>query len=481
MFENNYYTDILSDVELSNHDIKKRELQNEKGKITFLFVDQLTDKTMLSNDAIKPISILLSEKKNIALKAQEASDHILYAFDLSMDDDKSKIINYLVQGMTVVIFTNDLHYIVLNTKKHEKRAIEGPVLTYTVRGGRDCFNENLDDNLSLIRYRIKDPQLRVAFLEVGKRTKTRISVIYIADIANNKVVSEVTNRIKKIDVDGIIVLGELQNLILNRWFHFFPQTGIVERSDLAATALLDGKVIVLAEGSALGIIAPKVLMEFFASGDDLFDNSFVAIFLKGIRVLSAFISVTFTSLYVAILSFHIDILPIDYINSISNYSREVPFSIFVEAFILETIVVILREAMVRVPKQFGPAVSVLFGIIIGQAAVTAKIFNPLVLIVVSIGLITSFAIPDYTFTNPLRIIRYLILVASASFGLIGFTLVITVILTNLVSINTFGVPYFSPLAPFNWKDLRNLFFFRRDMSSLRPKFLRNKDNTRSDK
>lgn len=475
------YMDALNDGELSKHDIKKRELKNEKGKITFLFVDQLTDKKMLSTDAIQPISMLFSQKKDALLKAQEVHDSIIYAIDLSIDDKISKIIEYILQGMTVAIFSNDWQYIVLNTKKNEKRSIQGPELTYTVRGARDCFIENLDDNLSLIRYRIKDPQLRFTNLNVGRRTKTKVSVIYIADIANEIVVAEVTDRIKKIDVDGIISSGELQNLLLNRWYHLFPQTGIVERSDLAATALLDGKVIILVEGSALGIIAPKVFLEFFASGDDMFDNSFIAILLKYIRLMSGFLSISTTALYVAILNFHIDALPIDFIDSLSTYSQHVPFSTFVEALILETLVLILREAMIRVPKQIGSAVGVLVSIIIGQAAISANIFNPLLLIVVTIGLITAFAIPDYTMTSPLRLIRFFMLFASASFGLIGFTLALTIVFTNLVSINSFGAPYFAPMAPFNWQDLKNQFFFRRDKSFLRPNFLRNKDKTRSNK
>ncbi|MFF2876169.1 spore germination protein [Gottfriedia sp. NPDC057991] len=479
MINRNYYAEIINDNELSKHDIKKRELQNRTGKITFLFVNQLTDTTILSDDAIKPLSLLISEKKYDILKAQEVFDLFLYTIDLSIDDQKSKIIEYILQGMTVVIFSNDLQYIVLNTKKNEKRAISGPEITYTVRGARDCFNENLDDNLSLIRYRIKDPKLRIIYLEVGRRTKTKVAIIYIDDIANKKVITEVTNRIKKIDVDGIVSSGELQNLMLNRWFHLFPQTGIVESSDLAGAVLLEGKVLVLADGSGLGIIAPKVFLEFFASGDDLFDNSFMAVFLKWIRLLSGFISVSITSLYVAILSFHIDALPIDFINSISNYSQQIPFSIFVEAFILELLVVILREAMIRVPKQIGSAVGVLVSIVIGQAAIIANIFNPLLLIIVAVGLVTTFAIPDYTLSHPLRLLRFFFLFASATFGLIGFTLALTIVLTNLVSTNSFGVPYFSPLSPFNWKDLRNLFFFRRDMSNSRPNFLRNKDKTRS--
>jgi len=258
MFKKSHYEDTLIKIKDSMLDIKIRELKNGTSKIAFLFIEQLTDKIMLANDIIKPIALFTSQKNNEEINAQDISDSIIYGTDCSIDCDESKLLEYILNGMTIVMFSLDKQYIVVNIKKIEKRTILSPELTYTLRGAKDSFNENLDTNLSLVRYRIKDPKLNVNTLEVGRRTKTKIAIMHIGDIANESIVYDITNRIQKIDVDGIIDSGELQKFLLNKKLNLFPQMGIVERSDMAASALLEGKVIILVEGSALGLIAPKI-------------------------------------------------------------------------------------------------------------------------------------------------------------------------------------------------------------------------------
>jgi spore germination protein KA len=478
MIDRGYYDKILNEIEVSKLDIKKRELKNGKEKITILFIEQLTDKSMLTNDIIKPINIYIT-KNGSEIMAQEVLDSIIYGPDCSIDDKEEKIIEYILNGMTIIIFSNEKEYIVVNLKNVEKRAIDNPELTFTLRGPRDSFVENLDVNLSLVRYRIKDPKLNINRLQVGRRTKTAIAILHISDVANDSVVEDITNRIKNIDVDGVISSGEIQRLILNKRFNFFPQMGVVERSDMAAGALLEGKVLVLAEGSVLALVAPKVFSEFFTSGDDFYDDKFIAILAKYVRMYSTFLSVTITALYVAILSFHIDTLPGDFIFAIFDADQGVPFSVLVGALIVEMIIEMLREALLRIPKQIGSAVGVVGGIIIGQAAIAAKIFSPLLLIVVAVSLLSSFTAPDYTIMNPLRIIKFLLIIASGLFGLIGFTLALSIVLINMVSVSTFGIPYLEPFAPFNWYDFKNTFFYGKDISPLRPNFLKTKDRTRS--
>ncbi|MTI69901.1 MAG: spore germination protein [Firmicutes bacterium] len=273
-------------------------------------------------------------------------------------------------------------------------------------------------------------------------------------------------------------MGVSETLLLNKRFNLFPQMGIVERSDMATGALLEGKVIVLIEGSVLALVAPKLFFEFFISSDDLYDDKFIAILGKYVRMYSTFLSVTMTALYVAILSFHIDTLPGDFIFTIYDSNQGVPFSIAIGALIIELVVEMLREALLRVPKQIGAAVGIVGGIVIGQAAIAAKIFSPLLLIVVSISLLSSFTAPDYTIMNSLRIIKFFLIIASSFFGLIGFSLAISIVLIDMISTNTFGIPYLTPFTPFNWHDFKNVFLYGKDISFLRPKFLRTKDKTR---
>jgi spore germination protein KA/spore germination protein len=432
---------------------------------------------MLSNYIIKPITEYCSINKAI-LTAQDVISKVIYTDDCRVESGYDKILENILDGLTVILFNHDRNYIVANIKKIEKRAVESPELTYTLRGPKDSFTENLDTNLSLIRYRIKDPNLKIEICEVGKRTKTRIAVTYIKDIANSDYVNDALQRIKKIEIDGFVESGELQAFLLNNNLNLFPQTGIAERSDRACTALLEGKVVIVVEGSGLALVAPKTFGEFLSSCEDGYDNKYMGAFSKIIRVASILMSFTLTSLYVAIVSFHSDIFPGEYIITLATSKSGVPFNAFTEALIVEFVTEILREALIRVPKQIGPAVGIVGAIIIGQAAIAAGIFSPLILIISSLSLLTSFVAPDYTIVNPLRILKFLMLLVTGIFGLLGFTLGLSFIVTNIISTNSFGIPYFAPYAPYNGYDFTRRIFYNKTITPKRPNFLRTKDNKR---
>lgn len=475
-----FYNKIINQVETSKNELKKRVLKNGSETIAFIFVNQLTDKKMLANEIIKPIAVYLSNHVERFLTTQEIVDYILFGCDFSIDDKEEKLFEYVLRGMSIVLLSDDKRYIVVNTKDFAKRAVDMPELGLTMRGPRDSFNENMDTNLSLLRYRIKDPNLVIDPLEVGRRTKTRVSVIHIEDIANDAAVQEITKRIAEIDVDGIVDSGELQKLIKIKGFNLFPRMGITERSDMAAAALLEGKIVVMVEGSPIVLMAPKIFSEFFFTCDDNYDNKFLAVFGKYIRMTAAILSISITALYIAVLSYHIDTLPADFILIIHEAGQGQPFNVFIGAFVAEMIVELIREAMLRVSKQIGPAAGIVGGIVIGQAAIAAKIFSPLLLIVSAVSLLSSFTAPDYTIANPLRIMKFFFMGLSACFGLIGFSFGICIMTINLVSISTFGTPYFAGFAPFNWYDFKHTFIYSKYMAPKRPNFMKTKDKIRSD-
>lgn len=477
MIIKNQYQRVIEKISNPLLDIKKRELKKGNLKIAFLFISQLTDKTMLTQSLIKPTANTINSS-NQTILIEELLENVLYDYDNFIDNKEEKILDYILDGNTVIIFSNEKRYIVVNIKKIESREINSPELTYTIRGARDCFNENLDKNLSLIRYRIKDPSLQINTMDIGRRTKTRTAVLHIASIANDDFVKEITKRLNEIDVDGIIDSGEIQNLLSNKPMNLFPQMGVIERSDMVAGALLEGKIVIIVEGSSLALVAPKLFSEFFTSCEDNYDNKYFALFSKMIRMYSTLLSTTITPLYVAIVSFHIDTLPTDFVLTISQGIVGVPFKTVVAAIILELLLELQREALLRVPKQIGPAIGIVGGIVIGQAAIAAKIFSPLMLIIASISLLSSFTAPDYTIMNPLRVLKYFLIFASASFGLIGFTLGASAIIITMISSNSLGIPYAAPTAPFNGYDLKNMYLYGKQISPYRPNFLKTKDNTR---
>lgn len=450
------------------------------GRIELFYIAQLTDRAALSESIVKPLILHCSTARK-PVNAQQAIDGIIYADDCMIESDPSRIEEFILSGMVVILFSTDKQYIVVNLKKVEHRSVPTPQLSYTIRGPQDCFTENLDANLSLLRYRIKDKNMRIKHFKVGVRSEACVAMIYIEDIANDTVVSEIEKRIESIEVDGIGESGELQAFLLNHKLQIFPQMGLVERSDMAFRSLLKGKVLVLVDGSGIALLAPKTFSEFFYSGDDRYDDKFFGLFSRILRYIAIIIAFTASSVYVALASFHTDVLPVNYAISLAEMRANVPFTALIGAVSLEFIMELLREALLRVPKQIGSAIGIVGAIVIGQAAIAAGIFSPLLLITVSLALLASFAIPDYSLLNPFRVLKFILLLFTGTMGFFGFTIFLTFILAELVSMNSFGVPYMAPWAPFNFYDFIRTFINNLTIDRKRPNYLRTKDKTSSKK
>ncbi len=297
-------------------------------------------------------------------------------------------------------------------------------------------------------------------------------------MANNICVKEIKKRITNIKVDGLNSSGELQSYLQNKKSDLFPQMGIAERPDMISAALLEGKVVVLMDGSPWALIAPRVFSEFLWSCDDYYLNKYYTTFLRILRVISLNISFIVSSLYIAIVSFHNDVLPSRYMIAIAQARSKVPFNALIEVLLIEIIGELIRESLIRVPTKIGTAIGIVGAIIIGQAAVSAGVFSALILIVISMSLIASFVPADYTIIDPFRVLKFLLIIATGTFGFYGFTLVIFLVLAELVSINSFGVPYMAPAAPFNLKDFIKSIVYNKSIAPKRPSYLRNKDQTR---
>ncbi|MFZ7134044.1 MAG: spore germination protein [Eubacteriales bacterium] len=479
------FEEMVAYLNTKNLDYTERSIPFHNGMlrsalIKLFYISQLTDRAALTDNIVKPLVLHCSSARK-SINAQIAMDSIIYADNCRIESDAGKIEDFILSGMVVILFSNDKQYIVVNLKKVEHRSVPTPQLSYTIRGPQDCFTENLDANLSLIRYRVKDKNMRIKNFDVGRRTKARVAVIYIEDITNDIVVEEVQKRIERIDVDGIGESGELQAFLLNNKLQLFPQMGLVERSDMAFHSLLEGKVLVLVDGSAVALLAPKIFSEFFYSCDDRFDNKLFGVFTRILRYTSIIIALTASSLFVALTSFHTDVLPVKYAISLSEMRSNVPVTALIGALSLEFIMELLREALLRVPKQIGSAIGIVGAIVIGSAAIDAGIFSPLLLIIVSTSLLASFAIPDYSLLNPFRVLKFILLLFTGAMGFFGFTIFMTFILAELVSLNSFGVPYMAPWAPFNFYDFVRSIISGSTIDWKRPNYLRTKDKNRMKK
>lgn len=466
-------------IELRNKGVAhaERTIRLAKCEIKALYVKQIVDTKDLAEFIIKP---LIEWNKNEELSASKAVSEIIQAYDVKTDDDMGKIVDYILDGMVVLLLSADDAYIVANIKKVEHRSIPKPEITYTLRGPRDCFTENLDVNLSLIRYRMKDPNLRVDLMTAGKRSKTSVAVIYIEDIANPKIVREIKKRIDALSVDILWGTGELEQMLQNSPADLFTQFGTTERSDWACEALVEGKVLIMVDGGGIAIFLPHTFSETMIACDDRYDNKFFGLFSRIIRYLSLLLTLCSSSFYIAIVSFRADILPANFIITIAQMRQSVLFPAIVDVLIIEFLIELMRESMIRVPTKIGPAIGIVGAIVIGQAAIAAGIFSPLLLIIAATSLMASFAIPNYFGSHPFRILKFYLIFATGILGFYGMILALTTIMISLVSANSFGVPYMAPIAPFNLYDFVRSLFFSRAHSKKRMQYQKTIDDTRSD-
>ncbi|WP_373897330.1 spore germination protein [Haloimpatiens sp. FM7315] len=477
-FRKSIFLNKINELSKDNSGISLREVRFKNKKIVIAYIAEITDRNRVSSDIIKPILEYSKVNDNTKQNIKYIANSVIYLDDILIDDDVDKMSEHILKGKSLIIMEGAKGYIVANTYKVEKRSIEGPQLQNVLRGPRDAFTESFDSNLSLIRYRIKDSSLMINKFTIGRRTKTSVGVVYLNDVANSKYVSDIQNKLKNIDVDGIIDAGYIEKFISDKGKKFFPEFGINERPDSVCGDILKGKVCLVVEGSNLVLVAPYTLPDFLDAGDDHYDNTYISVFMKNLRIMALIMSLTLSSLYVAIISYHPDILPPQYILVLAESRVTVPVNALLEVTLMELVTEILKESSLRLPKQVGSAISIVGTIVIGQAAVSAGLTSAATVIVISLTTMTSFISPDYAISQPIRLLKFMLIILTGIFGLFGFVVGITIITINITSKASLGVPYTAPIAPFNFKDLKDYFLSDIALSKKRPEILNDKDKTR---
>ncbi len=469
--------ELVEQLKARQLDLQVKTIPYQGGRAHICYIAQLVDRKALSQFVVKPM-VQYCEDGSRSLDAEKVN-RMLYVDECILGGDLQEVEFNILNGQSVILFSSDSRFVIVNCKKVEQRNISTPELMYSSRGPRDAFVESLDTNLSLLRYRLKDGNIRIEKKEVGARTKSTVALVYLSDVANPALVKEVHKRIDAIRTDGIYESGELQQYLRDRKNAFFPQMGMVERSDMAVERLLEGKVIILVDGSCIALQAPVVFAELLQACDDRYENKYFGMFMRIIRYIAVMFSVSLTAFYVALAEFHTDTMPASYIVTFAQMRSRAPFSAFIAVLSVELIVELIREALLRVPVKIGSAIAIVGAIIIGQAATTSGVYTPLLLILTSISFLATFALPDSTLANPLRILKFLTIILTGFFGFFGFSLAITLILSMLVSVDSFGVPYMAPWAPFNGYDTLKTLIFSKRTSPKRQQYMRDKDDTRA--
>ncbi|MEK4223530.1 spore germination protein [Bacillus sp. FSL W8-0116] len=408
-------------------------------------VDDLTVKDFLIESAMKDTNEQNLENPNLAL--QVLKEKILPIGEVKELDCWEDLFTNLMTGQTIILVDGVSKALTANTRGGEKRQISESDTEISIRGPKDSFTETIRTNSALIRKRIKNPNLWLESMKIGKVTQTDVAIMYIKGIVNEKVVEEVRIRLKRINIDSILETGYIEQLIEDKTFTPFPTLFHTERPDVAAANLLEGRVAILVDGTPYVLLAPAVFIQFFQAVDDYYGRFDLSSALRFLRVLIFFISLVGPAIYIAATTFHQEMIPTPLVIALAAQRESVPFPAFVEAMIMEVTFEIIREAGVRLPRAIGQTVSFVGAIVLGQSAVQAGFVSPAMVIVVSITGIASFATPAYSIAISVRLIRFIIMVMAATFGFYGCLMGILVMVIHLCSLRSFGMPYMTPLAP----------------------------------
>ncbi|KRQ87776.1 Spore germination protein B1 [Caloramator mitchellensis] len=443
------------------NDIVFREFEvgGDNGVKMFLFyVDGMADKLLLDEFVLIPLMIksreVLPDFNAVKHKLFEVSkDNAMTVTDFKEVEIIEELVLNVLSGETGLLIDYTDRALVIATKAWPARSVAEPSAETIIRGPRDGFTETMRVNTALVRRRIRDPRFKIVQKKLGERSQTDIAIMYIEDIVDKRVLDELNKKLGKISIDTIMDSGYLEQLLEDKVFSIFPQAQTTERPDVVAAAVYEGRVGILVDNSPFALIVPVTINAFLQSAEDYYSRSIIATFVRFIRVLAGGLSILSPALYIAITSFHPQIIPSKLALSIAATREGVPFPAFIEAIIMEITFELLREAGIRLPRPIGSTIGIVGGLVIGQAAVSAGIVSPIMVIVVAITAIASFSITNYELATALRLLRFIFMIGASIYGLYGISLCYIGTLIYLVNLKSFGTPYLAPLAPLYLEDM----------------------------
>ncbi|MDQ6420807.1 spore germination protein [Paenibacillus sp. LHD-117] len=353
----------------------------------------------------------------------------------------------LADGMCLILSDGSDTALAAEAGGGETRGVDIAQTQTVIRGPQRGFVEELSTNISLIRRIIRSPDLRVQTHKIGTQTHTDVAVVFMNGIADEATVKEVYRRLADIEVDGVLDSGYIEEFIQDETFTLFPTLMNTERPDSIAAALLEGRIAIMVDGTPIALTAPITFFSFFQSPEDYYQRFDIASFVRMIRYAAYVVSMVLPALYIAVTTFHQEMLPTTLLISLAAQREGVPLPGLVEALLMEMTFEVLREAGLRMPRAIGPAISIVGALVLGQSAVQAGIVSAGMVIVVSFTAISNFVIPEFSMAATSRIIRFGFMLMAGFLGFFGIFIAMLFILVHLVSLRSFGVPYMSPFAP----------------------------------
>jgi spore germination protein KA/spore germination protein len=416
-------------------------------------------------------SVMLSVLKNIELHRMESgasitSRDIREWFENQGVIDRSyeihsameSVVRKILQGHIVIFIEQWNHAVSFEGLKLKTRDVDEPTAERVAIGPREGTVENLSVNIGMIRLRLQTPDLKfVNIQKAGKKTGKKVVYGYLDGVVPPEVLQQFEQRIGRIKNHELIDTTMIEKLIQESAFSPFPQCRFTERTDAAALALLDGKIIVMMEGSGVVLICPALFVEFLQSIEDYYHRFVFTFLIRLLRMTAFLIALFLPSIYVALSTFHPELIPTVLLLAITNTREGIPFPAVVEVIIMEFFFELLREAGIRLPQAVGSAVSIVGALIIGQAAIDSGIASPIMIVVVALTGIASFSIPQYSFAIALRLLKIPFIILAATLGGFGIMIGILLMLLHLSSLRSLGQAYFDPIGPFRPQRFKKLY------------------------
>lgn len=455
---------------LDSSDVITFEFTTKDKKAFIVYIDSITDKEGLGKLVVSP----LTEKKN--LTAEKIAEEIFSSQSKTITD-LSEAITEVVSGKGVLFIDKDDKAVVVDLLKYTSRSITEPPTSSVVKGPREGFTENLKTNLGLIRRRIKNESFKVRSLSVGKYSQTDVAVVYLQDVADDKITKQVINRIKNISIDGVPDSSYVAKFIVDHRVSLVKQVGNTEKPDILMAKLLEGRVGILVDGSPIAITVPYLLIEDFQSSEDYFQNHYRANMQRILRFISILLALFLPSVFVSAQLFHLQIIPLNFLLTIVNSIKGIPLSPSFEMFFTLLIFEILNEASVRMPKYVGMALSVVGALVLGDTAVKAGIVSTPTIMIMALSGICLYTVPELV--DSMSFLRLVYLFVAGTVGGYGLILLTCFLFIYLSSLENFGVPVLAPFAPMKTQDLKDTFLIT-DVTSmtLRPLSVKPKNKVR---
>lgn len=422
------------------------------NEAVLVFIESLTDVKTINEYILQP---LLGWRRHHPLTPDNIRKHLVTVSQTTQTGKMDDLISGCLSGDTILFIDNCSQALLLNTRGFESRSIKEPDTEVVVRGPKDGFNEKLQTNLSLIRRRLKTPNLVIENLSLGIQSSTTVSVVYLKNIAREDLVREVKKRLNDIKIDAILESGFIEQLIEDAPLSPFPTISNSEKPDIVAAKLLEGRVAIITDGTPVVLIVPKLFVESFQSAEDYYSRPFYASLLRMLRYISFLITTMAPGIYVGLVTYHQELIPTNLVISMASAREATPFPAVVEALGMGAIYEIFREAGIRLPRPVGSAISIVGALVIGEAAVDAGLVSAPLLIVVALTAISSYVVNALADVS--AILRLLFTVFAGFMGVFGFMMVFLGILIHLCALRSFGTPYLAPLAPLKPRGVLDLF------------------------